>query len=45
MDDGATSSRTNRLGRLIVISLIRRARVRHSLIFDSSSSGSVGTRR
>jgi hypothetical protein len=42
MEDGATSSKTNRLGRLIVMSLIRRARLRHSLILANNPSGSLG---
>jgi hypothetical protein len=45
IEEGATSSRTNRLGRLIVISLILLARMRHSLIFASRSSVSLGGER
>jgi len=42
MEEGATSSKTNRLGKFIVISLIRRARIRHSLILANNPSGSPG---
>jgi hypothetical protein len=42
MEVGATSSRTNRVGRFIVISLIREERVLHSLILARRSSGSDG---